>query len=41
MGGIQTYEHIARLREQGTNIHTLAGNHDDFVIGHLTDGEHI
>ncbi len=40
MGWVQTYEHIARLREQWANIHVLAGNHEDFVIGYLTNGEH-
>ena len=39
-GGVPTYQHIDKLRAQGADIHVLAGNHEDFVIGYLTDWDH-
>lgn len=40
MAGVPTYQHIDKLRAQGADIHVLAGNHEDFVIGYSTHWDH-
>lgn len=39
-GSMDTYRHIDWLKKQWADIQVLAGNHEDFVIGFLTDGNH-